>query len=152
MAFGGFSQGGERGPSSDINMVPLIDVMLVLLIVFMITAPLLTHSVKIDLPEASSSPTNEKPETVTLAIDAGGQLFWNNDPISETGLETRLEAAAKSIPQPELHLRADQNTLYRQIAKVMSQARTAGIEKMGFITLPDSSTAPENTENAEHTE
>ncbi len=137
MAFGGFSNGDSRPPNSDINMVPLIDVMLVLLIVFMITAPLLTHSVKIDLPQASSEPTQEKPETVALSINADGQLFWNNEKIDTATLPARLEAAAAQKPQPELHLRADRDTRYQQLAEVMSQARTAGIEKMGFITQPE---------------
>jgi biopolymer transport protein ExbD len=136
MAFGGFSQGETRAPNSDINMVPLIDVMLVLLIVFMITAPLLTHSVKIDLPQAASQPTVEKPATVTLAIDADGKMFWNNQALDDAALPGRLAETAAKSPQPELHLRADQNTRYQKLAEVMSLARTAGIEKMGFITVP----------------
>ena len=137
MAFGGFNQGSERQPTSDINMVPLIDVMLVLLIVFMITAPLLTHSVKIDLPKAASQPNEEKPETITLAMDGEGQLFWNNAPLAAEALKEKLAGAAAQQPQPELHLRADQNTRYQKIAEVMSAAREAGIEKMGFITVPN---------------
>jgi biopolymer transport protein ExbD len=137
MAFGGFNQGEGRPPQSDINMVPLIDVMLVLLIVFMITAPLLTHSVKIDLPQASSAPNQEKPETIALSLDADGKVYWNNDAIDAAALPARLAEAATRSPQPELHLRADRNTRYETIADLMSKARTAGIEKMGFITLPD---------------
>ena len=137
MAFGGFNQGSERQPTSDINMVPLIDVMLVLLIVFMITAPLLTHSVKIDLPKAASQPNEEKPETIALAMDGEGQLFWNNAPLAAEVLKEKLAGAAAQQPQPELHLRADQNTRYQKIAEVMSAAREAGIEKMGFITVPN---------------
>ncbi|THF64722.1 biopolymer transporter ExbD [Pseudothauera nasutitermitis] len=136
MAFGGFNQGGGQSPMNEINMVPLIDVMLVLLIVFMITAPLLTHGVKIDLPSASSEPNVEKPETVTLAMDADGRLFWNDLPIEESELESRLALAATAKPQPELHLRADRETRYQRIAEVMSAAREAGVEKMGFITVP----------------
>lgn len=136
MAFGGFSQGSERLPTSEINMVPLIDVMLVLLIVFMITAPLLTHSVKIDLPKAASQPNVEKPETVTLALDAVGKMYWNDEPLSEDALNDRLRDAAAKSPQPELHLRADQDTRYQKLAELMSAAREAGIEKMGFITVP----------------
>lgn len=136
MAFGGFSQGDARAPQSEINMVPLIDVMLVLLIVFMITAPLLTHSVKIDLPQAASQPTVEKPETVTLALDAQGRMYWNDQPLDESVLPGRLAEAAGKQPQPELHLRADHDTRYQKLAEVMSLARSAGIEKMGFITVP----------------
>lgn len=137
MAFGGFSQEGRGAPMSEINMVPLIDVMLVLLIVFMITAPLLTHAVKIDLPTASSAASNEKPETVTLAIDGAGTMYWNDRPVADAELDARLaEAAAKPV-QPELHLRADRETRYQKVAQVMSAARAAGIEKMGFITVPE---------------
>lgn len=137
MAFGGFEQEGRSAPMSEINMVPLIDVMLVLLIVFMITAPLLTHSVKINLPVASSETSNEKPETVTLAIDAAGRLFWNNDPIDDDALMANLADAAGRTPQPELHLRADRETRYQTIAEVMSKARARGIEKLGFVTQPE---------------
>lgn len=136
MAFGGFNQGGGQAPMSEINMVPLIDVMLVLLIVFMITAPLLTHGVKIDLPAASSIPNVEKPETVALAMDAEGRLFWNDQPIADGELAARLAEAAAATPQPELHLRADRETRYQRIAEVMSAAREAGVQKMGFITVP----------------
>jgi biopolymer transport protein ExbD len=136
MAFGGFNQGGGQAPMSEINMVPLIDVMLVLLIVFMITAPLLTHGVKIDLPAASSDPNVEKPETVTLAMDGEGKLFWNDQPLADADLAARLADAAAATPQPELHLRADRETRYQKIAEVMSAAREAGVQKMGFITVP----------------
>ncbi|THF56876.1 ExbD/TolR family protein [Pseudothauera rhizosphaerae] len=136
MAFGGFNQGGGNNAMSEINMVPLIDVMLVLLIVFMITAPLLTHGVKIDLPAASSQPNEEKPETVALAMDGDGKLYWNDEPITDADLAGRLAIAAAAVPQPELHLRADRETRYQKIAEVMSAAREAGVQKMGFITVP----------------
>ncbi|CAI07124.1 ExbD/TolR family protein [Aromatoleum aromaticum] len=137
MAFGGFSQEGRGAPMSEINMVPLIDVMLVLLIVFMITAPLLTHAVKIDLPNAASTAANEKPETVTLAIDEAGTLYWNDRLISDAELQARFAEAAANPVQPELHLRADRETRYQKLAEVMSAARLAGIQKMGFVTVPE---------------
>lgn len=137
MAFGGFSQDSRQAPMNEINMVPLIDVMLVLLIVFMITAPLLTHSIKIELPVAASETTNEDPDTVTLAMDAEGGLFWNNEPIDDGELLRRLAVAAAAPVQPELHLRADRETRYQKLAEVMSAARSAGIRRMGFITVPD---------------
>ncbi|MDY0014396.1 MAG: biopolymer transporter ExbD [Rhodocyclaceae bacterium] len=137
MAFGSFNQGGQAAPMSEINTTPLVDVMLVLLIIFMITAPLLTHGVKIDLPQASSQASTEKPETVTLALDGTGQLFWNDAPLADAELPTRLAQAAALNPQPEVHLRADKETRYQKLAEVMSQARTAGIQKMGFVTLPN---------------
>ena len=137
MAFGSFNEQGGSAPMSEINMVPLIDVMLVLLIVFMITAPLLTHSVKIDLPTAASQASNEKPDTVTLALDAAGALYWNDQKIGDEELGARLAAAAVQAVQPELHLRADRETRYQKLAEIMSAARAAGIQKMGFITVPE---------------
>jgi biopolymer transport protein ExbD len=137
MAFGGFEQQGGGAPMSEINTTPLVDVMLVLLIIFMITAPLLTHAVKIDLPQASSQPSQDKPENVSLALRSDGQLYWNDQPMPEAELPGRLAAAAAQQPQPELHLRADRDTRYQKIAQVMSAARLAGIQKMGFVTLPD---------------
>jgi biopolymer transport protein ExbD len=136
MAFGGFNQQGGTPQMSEINMVPLIDVMLVLLIVFMITAPLLTHRVQIDLPAASSQTANEQPDTLTLAIDEDGTLYWNDEPVSRSELTSRLADAAAIQPQPTLHLRADRETRYEIIAQVMSEARQAGMEKMGFVTVP----------------
>lgn len=137
MAFGGFNQQGSSAPMNEINMVPLIDVMLVLLIVFMITAPLLTHAVKIDLPSASSSASNEKPDTVTLAVDGEGTYYWNDEEIGREMLDARLAEAAALDPQPDLHLRADRDTRYQELAAIMAGARAAGILKMGFITTPD---------------
>lgn len=136
MAFGSFNQESGSAPVSEINMVPLIDVMLVLLIVFMITAPLLTHAVKIDLPTAASQASNEKPETVTLAVDAAGAMYWNDQKIADSELDARLAAAAAQPVQPELHLRADRETRYQKLAEIMSAARSAGIQKMGFVTVP----------------
>jgi biopolymer transport protein ExbD len=136
MSFGGFDSGNRTAPMVEINTTPLVDVMLVLLIIFIITAPLLTHAVRIDLPEASSTPNSEKPETVTLAIDGDGKLFWNDQPIAEGDLEPRLAEAAARNPQPELHLRADRNTRYEKLAQVMAAAQRGGITKMGFVTVP----------------
>ena len=141
MAFSGLGGGGSGAPHSapmaEINMIPLVDVMLVLLIIFMITAPLIAHKIKIDLPQASSAPTEQKPETVALSIDGDGRVFWNNEAVDEVALPARLAAAAAQKPQPELHLRADRNTRYEVIAEVMAEARSAGIEKMGFVTVPE---------------
>ena len=136
MAFGGFDTSGQNAPMSEINTTPLVDVMLVLLIIFMITAPLLTHSVKIDLPTASSAPTVETPDTITVSLNADGQLFWNDDAIDKATLDLRLADAAHQQPQPELHLRADKDTRYAAIAELMAAARQAGVQKLGFVTLP----------------
>lgn len=137
MAFGGFNQQGNHAPMSEINTTPLVDVMLVLLIIFMITAPLLTHAVKIDLPKASSQANEDKPENISLALRGDGQLYWNDQLLADADLPDRLAAAAAREPQPELHLRADRETRYQKIAEVMSAARQAGIQKMGFVTQPD---------------
>lgn len=135
MSFGSFDSQSGR-PMAEINTTPLVDVMLVLLIIFIITAPLLSHAVRIDLPEAASEPNPEKPETVTLAIDAEGKLYWNDVPLAETELPARLEEEAGRTPQPELHLRADKTTIYQRVAEVMSAAQRAGITKLGFVTEP----------------
>lgn len=135
MSFGSVDSQSGR-PMAEINTTPLVDVMLVLLIIFIITAPLLTHAVRIDLPEAASEPNPEKPETVTLAIDAEGKLYWNDALLAETELPARLEEAAGRTPQAELHLRADKTTIYQRVAEVMSAAQRAGITKLGFVTEP----------------
>ena len=139
MSSGGF--GGDNRhtqPMAEINTTPMVDVMLVLLVIFIITAPLLTHSIKIDLPQAGSQNNPEKPDTVTLSINAEGKLFWNDAPLAEPELASRLANEAQKKPQPELHLRADKKTNYQQLAMVMSAAQTAGIEKLGFVTEPTS--------------
>jgi biopolymer transport protein ExbD len=136
MAFGGFSDNDVGRPMAEINMIPLIDVMLVLLIIFIVTAPLLTHSIRINLPKASTQVNVEKPETVTLSIDANGTLFWDNAQIDDSKLAANLAAAAHRNPQPELHLRAEKTTQYQRLAEVMSAAQNAGVVKIGFITEP----------------
>ena len=137
MAFGGFNKSGANNmPQAEINMVPLIDVMLVLLVIFIVTAPLLTHSVKIDLPQASSQPNQTKPDHIELSIDGAGALFWNGEALPREQLEARLAQASKQQPQPELHLRADKTTQYQTIAEVMSAAAREGVSKIGFVTEP----------------
>ena len=135
MAFGGFSR-SDNAPMSEINMVPLIDVMLVLLVIFMVTAPLLTHSIKIELPQAEGQRPAERPETITLALRADGSLYWNNRNITQPELRARLAQAARLDPQPELHLRADKTTPYQNLAEVLGMAQHAGVHRVGFITEP----------------
>jgi biopolymer transport protein ExbD len=137
MAFGGFDQRGGQQPMSEINTTPLVDVMLVLLVIFIITAPLFTHAIKLDLPNAQAPTSPEKPETVTLSINGGGDLFWNEDKVPDiAALSARFAQAATRQPQPELHLRADRDTRYQRIAEVMSAAQQAGLAKIGFVTDP----------------
>ncbi len=140
MAFGGFSEDNHTQPLAEINMIPMIDVMLVLLIIFIITAPLLTQAIKIDLPRAAATATTEKPEIITLVIEASGALYWNNTPINQAELDSRLAAAAQGQAQPELRLRADKTTPYQKLAEIMAAAQTAGITKLGFVTDPVAST------------
>ena len=122
---------------ADINMIPLIDVMLVLLVIFIITAPLLTHAVKIDLPKAASQPNITKVENVQLGISAENIIYWNGEVIDKVEMQRRMIAAAKFDPQPELHIRADKTTQYQVLAEVMAEASKAGLVKIGFVSDPN---------------
>jgi biopolymer transport protein ExbD len=136
MAFGGFNDNKQPAPMADINVTPMVDVMLVLLVIFIITAPLFTHAVKLDLPSAQSAPAPEKPETISLSINGEGSIFWNDAVIEQKELDAKLAAAAQRRPQPELQLRADKSTRYEIIAQVMAAAQNNGLTKMGFVTDP----------------
>lgn len=122
----------------EINTTPLVDVMLVLLIIFIITIPVINHSVKLDLPRATSQPLQEKPQQINLSIDAQGKTFWNNEAIDAAQLDARIAEAAKRQPQPELHLRAERTTQYEKVAQVMAAAQRGGLGKIGFVTDPQS--------------
>jgi biopolymer transport protein ExbD len=139
MAFASLEGSGDNEALAEINMVPLIDVMLVLLIIFMVTAPLLTHAVKVDLPNASSSANITRPDNVQIAIDAEGRLFWNGETVDAAQLAVRLKAAAALKPQPELHLRAERTTPYEKVARLMSEAARNGLVRIGFVTDPSQS-------------
>lgn len=135
MAFGGGLE--ERDEvMSEINMTPLVDVMLVLLIIFIITVPVLTHSVKVDLPRADNTVNNIKPETVNIAVTDGGLLHWNEDTVSFEELEIRLQQIASKDPQPEIHIRGDRTVEYEHVIKTMAAVQKAGILKLGFVTDP----------------
>lgn len=137
MSFGGgFDEEGEV--MSEINMTPLVDVMLVLLIIFIITVPVITHSVKVDLPRADNSPNQIKPDTVNLAVDADGTLHWNKVVVSTNELDQRLAAEAQKKPQAEIHIRGDRKANYEEVLKVMAAVQRAGILKLGFVTEPQS--------------
>ena len=131
-----FSSQQHTQPMNEINTTPLVDVMLVLLVIFIITAPLLTHAVKIDLPQATSQPLPEKPEVVDLAVDGQGKTYWNDVLMVEGELKQKLAAAANKKPQPELQIRADKNTRYQVLAEVMAEAQNVGITKLGFVSEP----------------
>ncbi len=121
---------------SDMNMVPMVDVMLVLLVIFIITAPLLTHAVKVDLPKASSSANITKPDHIQFDIRKDGSLFWNGEVVPLVTLSARFALEAKRNPQPELHIRADKKAYYELVAQVMSVATKEGIVRIGFVTDP----------------
>jgi biopolymer transport protein ExbD len=118
-------------------MIPLIDVMLVLVVIFIITAPLLTHAVKVDLPKASSAPNQTKPDNVQLGIDDAGIVYWNGEVLDRQGWRSRMDAAGAQNPQPEVHIRADGAVAYRRVAEVMSDAAKAGLTRIGFVTEPE---------------
>jgi biopolymer transport protein ExbD len=136
MAFSSNSSGG--GPMADINVTPLVDVMLVLLIIFMITAPLMSHKVKVALPQAT---LEEKPKIdqppITLAVTANGQVYWNDEAVTRDALDARLAVLAQRTPQPQVDVRADNVTKYGVIAEVVKQVRVAGIRKVGFVSTPE---------------
>ena len=137
MAFGGFDQrGGPSQPMADINVTPLVDVMLVLLVIFIITAPLLSYSIKLDLPNDPAPASEPAPATVRLSIDAAGAVYWDGEPVSDPELIARMAQAAKATALPELHLRADKATRYERISFVLSTAQQAGLAKIGFVTEP----------------
>ena len=137
MAFASFDSKNASAPVAEINMVPLIDVMLVLLVIFIITAPLLTNAVKLELPKASSQVNEAKAEKIDFAIDASGTLFWNGEAVNRAEASRRFVAESKKQPQPEVHLRADQAVPYRFVAQTLADASKAGLSKVGFVSDPE---------------
>jgi biopolymer transport protein ExbD len=134
MAFG--TQDDTDDVMNEINMTPLVDVMLVLLIIFIITVPVMKHAVNIDLPRASNQAQDAKPETVRLSVDAQGQYYWNDGRIADTDLPRMLKVEAARQPQPELHIRGDRQVRYERVAQAMAAAQQSGLRKIGFITEP----------------
>jgi biopolymer transport protein ExbD len=139
MSFGSF-EAGPSAPMADINTTPLVDVMLVLLVIFIITAPLFHEAIPLDLPQVSATKLDDKPETVRLAVDANGSIFWNGEAIHRDVLDTRLAAVAAR--QPELHLRADKAVRYEKVADVLAAAQRAGLVKIAFVTQPNDTGGP----------
>ncbi|GGC08746.1 transport-related membrane protein [Oxalicibacterium flavum] len=134
MSFGGFNDNKQPAPMAEINVTPMVDVMLVLLVIFILAAPLFTHAIKLDLPAAQSEPVPAEPTTVSLSIDGEGRIFWNLDAVSFDQLRQKLEKAATQQPQPQVQLRADRNTRYETIAQVMAAAQSQGLTRLGFVT------------------
>lgn len=137
MAFASFDRQQSGAPVSEINMVPLIDVLLVLLVIFIVTAPLLTHSVQLELPQASSQVTPPVPAKIEFAIDAEGQRYWNGERITREEAAIRFLAEGGQPVQPEVHLRADQAVAYRHVAQTLADASKAGLTKVGFVSQPE---------------
>ena len=138
MAFGmqDATSDGDTEVMNEINMTPLVDVMLVLLIIFIITVPVMKHAVNVELPSATSQPQNTKPETIQLSVDAQGSYYWNQNKVADGTLPTLLQAEAGKEPQPELHIRGDKAVRYEFVAQAMAAAQLAGLRKIGFITEP----------------
>jgi biopolymer transport protein ExbD len=134
MAFSSPQDDDEAGLMAEINMTPFVDVMLVLLIIFIVTLPVIQHSVKIELPKATSSASNSKPETIQVSIDAKGQIFWNTTPLSLDEYIVKAKQAASQEPIPEVNLRADKRVVYDAVAQVLSASKRNGLTKLGFVT------------------
>jgi biopolymer transport protein ExbD len=136
-----FSTGNESGgPMAEINVTPLVDVMLVLLIIFMITTPLMSHKVQVKLPEANLERKEEKAPPVppiTVAVQEDGSLFWNDEPITKNVLESRLSSEAQKTPQPQVNVRGDRTTKYRIVNEVVKTAQAQGMRKVGFVATKE---------------
>ena len=133
-----YDEGDNDDVVSEINMTPLVDVMLVLLIIFIITVPVSTHSVNIDLPRANNQVNQVKPKTVTISVTQEGQLYWDKEPLNKEQLVTHLQHVAAQQPQPEVHIRGDKKVNYEYVMTVMAEAQRSGVHQLGFITEPSS--------------
>lgn len=133
MAFGGEFDNGDE-VMSEINMTPLVDVMLVLLIIFMLAVPVMTHTVKVELPQAGHKASDTEPQIIHLSVAEDGQIVWDNESVSNETLRLRLQAAAQQQPQPAVHLSGDRKVAYEHVAKVMASIQQAGLHKLGFVS------------------
>ena len=133
-----FSSGGNRGPMADINVTPLVDVMLVLLIIFIVTAPIMTYPIAVDLPQRVLNPppvTRDPPPPIDLRVDASNQVYWNNSPVNVADLQQKMEEEVQKDPtnQPELRIDANPDSEYEVMAKILAQAKNAQMKKIGFV-------------------
>ncbi|MDO8414588.1 MAG: biopolymer transporter ExbD [Agitococcus sp.] len=133
-----YDEGDNDDVVSEINMTPLVDVMLVLLIIFIITVPVLTHSVKIDLPRANNQVNQVKPKTVTISVTQEGLFYWDKALLNKEQLVAHLQQIAAQQPQPEVHIRGDKKVNYEYVMTVMAEAQRSGVHQLGFITEPSS--------------
>ncbi len=136
MSFGSFDSGGMTQPMAEINTTPLVDVMLVLLVIFIITAPLFHHAVPVDLPKVDATKLDDRPRVVSVAIDDQGRIFVDADEVARDSVGVRLAALAQELRDPELHLRADRGVRYERVTEVLAAAQRAGIVKIAFVTEP----------------
>ena len=142
MAFGRLERINRPPPMSDINMTPLIDVMLVLLVIFMITAPLMSSSLKLDLPTASGALPNDAPQFISVALDAQGKLFFGDEALETAAFAARVLDAARKNPRTEVQLRADKGVPYGRVAEVIGMVQKAGLNRIGFVTEPAATSPP----------
>lgn len=136
MAFGRLERTQGDPPMSDINVTPLVDVMLVLVVIFIVTAPLLASSIRLDLPRAQGAQAGDAPKSVLVVVDPSGQVFLEDKPVTPEQLATQLAAAARQNPETEMQLRADQSVPYGKVVEVMGVAHQAGLTRIGFVALP----------------
>jgi biopolymer transport protein TolR len=141
MAFGRFPRTSQAKPFSDINVTPLVDVMLVLLVIFILTAPLLTSAIRLDLPQSKVAQAGEAPESISLILNVKGEIFLNDKPVSLQSLSQELTRVANQKPHIEIQLRADQAVPYGQVLDLMGLAQQAGLSRIGFVTAPGTPTA-----------
>ena len=134
MAFGGFNDNKQPAPMSEINVTPMVDVMLVLLVIFIITAPLMTASLRLDLPKTAGSAASGALQFVTVAVDAGGALYWGDEAVTADQLKARLRDVAQRQPATEVQLRADQQVPYGRIAELIGLVQDGGLSRIGFVT------------------
>ena len=137
MAFASFDDKRSGAPVAEINMVPLIDVMLVLLVIFIVAAPLLTHSVKLELPQASAQPNPPQPEAIQLSLDAQGVLFWNGQALSREEAAARFAVEGSKPVPPSVRFSVDQTVPYGRVAEILADASRLGVSKIGLVTQPD---------------
>ena len=142
MAFGRLERINRPPPMSDINMTPLIDVMLVLLVIFMITAPLMSSSLKLDLPTASGALPNDAPQFISVALDAQGKLFFGDEALETAAFAARVLDTARKNPRTEVQLRADKGVPYGRVAEVIGMVQKAGLNRIGFVTEPAATSPP----------
>jgi biopolymer transport protein TolR len=142
MAFGRLERTTGPAPMSDINMTPLIDVMLVLLVIFMITAPLMSSSLKLDLPRAEGAKPSDSPQFISIALDPAGQLFFGDERVDPATFATRVAETARKNPRTEVQLRADKGVPYGRVAEVIGTVQKAGLSRIGFVTEASAPATP----------